>query len=168
MRQLRGTIVEPAGTTTRRPPGGLRRTEFGREVGEADPPTFLKRPGKPHLSLFAEDCFDLHFTANGGRPNVIRPKLVRVRAETAKAFVDRATDAALRHHAGALSPANLDALAEEGWTAHFPHWPALARWLAPSCKPGATLNLDEDALGSIILSVCRRWVSPRQLAPLDG
>jgi hypothetical protein len=131
-------------------------------------PTFLKRRGKPHLSLFLEDWFDLHFTANHGRPDVVRRKLVRVRAETAKRFADRATEAMIRHQAAALSPAELDALAEDGWSVHFAHWAALARWLAPSCKPGATLNLDEDALGSIIVSVCRHWVSPRQLTSLDG
>lgn len=131
-------------------------------------PTFLERPGNPHLSLFLGDWFDLHFTANHGRRDVLRRKLVRVSAETAKRFADRATEAMIRHQATSLSPADLEALTEDGWTAHLAHWAAFARWLAPFCKPGATLRLDDDALGTIVCSICRHWVRPRALAPLDG
>lgn len=146
----------------------LAREPSGQWVVRSLFPTFLERPGKPHLSLFFGEQFDVHFTANHGRPNVLRRKLVRVGAETAKRFADRATEAMIRNQAAALSMADLDALADEGWTAHLAHWAALARWMSPACKPGATLRLDEDALGSIVCSICRRCVSPRILASLDG
>ncbi|HWZ88553.1 MAG TPA: hypothetical protein VNW92_06880 [Polyangiaceae bacterium] len=146
----------------------LARRPNGQWVVRGVFPTFLERPGKPHLSLFTEKQFDLHFTANRGRQGEMRRKLVKVSAETANKFADRATEAMVRHHAAALLPADLSSLAEDGWSVHLAHWAALARWLAPYCKPGAALRIDDDTLGSIVFSICRHWVSPRALASLDG
>ncbi len=134
-------------------------------------PTFLARPGHPHVRLFTHPergFFTPHFTPLRKSAREFRRRLARVRPEQLSAFNDRFGREMVRHYAHSLAPADLAAIEAQGWTAHWADWRALLRWLRPSCKPGSTLCLDDRFAVRLACHVLRHGVLPTALASLDG
>jgi len=142
---------------------------------------FLARPGEPHLSFFADPNPDLggrltpHFTA----PR-FRRELAKITPTNFRAWFHNFELACAKRFAEQLHPADLQALVQDGWQAHYIDRRVVSRWVRMASRSkqsvGATrqlvharLHLDQQFFVSLGRHILRHHVSPASLAGLvDG
>lgn len=133
-------------------------------------PTFLGRPGRPHISLFTQPkrgAFRPHFTAFHGRSDCFREDLATLRPDILATWGKRLALEMVRDYAGSLEPTDLSALDQAGHTVHTVNWQAIHRWLRPMCRPGRALRITDRAILAFVCHVFRHWMRPTKLIGVD-
>jgi hypothetical protein len=130
-------------------------------------PKWPDRPGAPHVSVMEDgDKLDVHFTAFSGRPNAFRRKLVRPSQERVANAFATIGDKLQAHFSALLVPADLTALEQDGWLAHFIDRRALYRWI--KSRRSNSFVFDDRAFAMLLHHVVRHGVRPTILGEPDG
>ena len=128
---------------------------------------FLKRPGRPHLSLFMEAKpgrahLEPHFTAHRQSPRQFREVLAQVRPEVLQAGLEACASVAAEQFVDRIQRVDLDILEAEGWTVHFLDGRAVRRWL----RRGPPWRIDVRTLTSFTKHLFRHARRPSALKTL--